>query len=61
MVTIKQLRKFLKDLPEDAEVQILHTYIRGWETHVDWIDLDLDPLKENANLIGNTLYLGLDD
>lgn len=61
MATVAQLREYLKDLPDDAEVVVSCSYF-GYEPGTEWRELDLDPYMGNADLLTSngqsTLYLG---
>ena len=42
MSTVKQLIEFLSAMPQDATVQVMVDYTRGFETYTKFVPVDLD-------------------
>ena len=48
MTTNKELIEFLKQYPDDARIQFLQTRAVGYDTCIDFLDLDI---KSGVNVI----------
>jgi hypothetical protein len=54
MTTIKEFIEYLKTLPPDTEISVLRTYTSGYNTIVERVPLNLDPIEENVEFIDLT-------
>jgi len=61
MCTVKQLKDWLEQFPDDTKVQVLQQeYAINWDTEVEYVDLSLSEYSDNWNYDKgmNVLYLG---
>jgi hypothetical protein len=61
MCTVKQLKDWLEQFPEDTKVQVLQQeYAINWDIEVKYVDLNLTDYRDNWNYDKgmNVLYLG---
>jgi hypothetical protein len=65
MTTVKALREFLAQLPDEAEVRVLKEVTSGYNTYTKWVPLELPKTAELApygsdtlSCDGNTVDLG---
>jgi hypothetical protein len=60
MCTVKQLKEWLEQFPEDTKVEVLEEYTRNWDTQVRHVPLDLSDYRDNWDYHGGLgiLYLG---
>lgn len=63
MATIAEFISYLSHLDQDATVHILHSYIRGYGTSTEYVDVDLDKYSDNLEYSegSNRLYIGQED
>ena len=46
--------EYLKTLPQDVEISVIHSYVSGHETFVKEVPLNIDPIEGNVDFIDLT-------
>lgn len=46
MCTIKELKEWLEQFPEDTKVEVLEEFIDRWAVSTRWVDLELSDLTD---------------
>lgn len=60
MCTVKELKEWLEQFPDNTKVEVLEEYTRNWDTYVRHVGLDLSEYRDNWNYNETLgiLYLG---
>lgn len=58
MTTVRELKEFIKDIPDDTKVVVQCYYFLGFDTVTAYKDADFDELDGNVEHIDDELYFG---
>ena len=60
MCTVKQLKDWLEQFPDDTKVEVLEEYTGSWYTSTKWVDLDIEQYSDSYCYLDKfgTLLLG---